>query len=81
MTRISKLIVVAFATFCASMVLLTCWNSYYIYRLQKAGIIKPGDLVATDILGFLSPFHSPWFCLELAIIVAVAALLGRRWMF
>jgi hypothetical protein len=81
MTTASKLIVVAFATFCASIVLLICWNSYSIYRMRKAGIIKPGGVVATDLLGFLSPFHSPWFCLELAIIITVAVLLGRLWMF
>jgi hypothetical protein len=66
MTTILKLIVVAFATFCASMVLLIGWNSYIIYRARKAGIIKPGQVIATDILGLLSLFHSPWFCLELA---------------
>jgi len=79
MTTIMKLIVVAFATFCASMVLLLGWNSYYNYQFRKVGIIKPGDVVATDIAGLLSPFHSPWFCLELAMIVAAAVLLGRRW--
>jgi hypothetical protein len=76
------LIVVAFATLCAWAVLLLGWISYFNYQARKAGIIKPGDVVATDIVSLqLSLFHSPWYCLELAMIVAAAVLLGRRWAF
>ena len=80
MTTTSKLTVVAFSTFCAWVLLFLGWISYYNFKFRKAGIIKPGDLVATDVSGMLlSLFHSPWYCLELATIVAAAVVLGRRW--
>jgi hypothetical protein len=51
-------------------------------QARKAGITKPGDVLATDILGLqLSLFHSPWYRLELAMIVSAAVLLSRRWAF
>ena len=79
---ILKLIVVAFSVFCAWLFLLLGWTSYYRYKFRKAGIIKPGEVVATDVVGLLpSLFYSPWFCLSLAVIVAAAVLLGRLWAF
>lgn len=82
MTTILKLIVVAFSMFCATLFLFLGWISYYHYRFRKAGIIKPGEVVATDVVGLLSSlFHSPWFCLEVAVILAATAVLGRYWVF
>ena len=53
MTTILKLIVVAFSTFCAWVLLFLGWISYYNYRFRKAGIAKPGEVVATDTAGLL----------------------------
>ena len=79
---ILKIIVVAFGTFCAWVVLYLGWIGYHNYRFRKAEIVNPCDVVATDTSTlFFALFRSPWYCLAVAAIIIAAVVLCRRWVF
>jgi hypothetical protein len=81
-STILKTIAVAFGSFCAWVILYLGWVGYYNHRFRKAGIVKPGDVLATDTATlFFALFRSPWYCLAVATIIITAVLLCRRWVF